>query len=98
MFQASVLFVKMVKTDSLAGPEINQGRPFRNGPDPKTVTTDSEWLTGETVTEPDPLGEGRVLKGTSHLLRIICASGILERMSGELFYFRVTNSWFAGIP
>ena len=57
MFQASVLFVKMVKTDNLAGPEINQGRPFRNGPDRKTVTTDFGWLKGVTVTEPDPLGE-----------------------------------------
>ena len=58
MFQASVLFVKMIKTDSLAGPEINQERSFRNGPDRETDTTDSEQLIRETVTEPYPLGEG----------------------------------------
>ena len=57
MFQASALCVKMIKTDNLAGPEINQGRPFRNGLDRKTVTTDSERLMGETVTEPTPLEE-----------------------------------------
>ena len=47
----------MVKTDNLAGPEINQERPFRNGPDRKTVTTDSERLMGEMVTELELLGE-----------------------------------------
>ena len=64
MFQAFVLFVKMVKTDNLAGPELNPGRPFRNGPDRKTVTTDSERLVGETIRKPDPFGgEGEYLRG-----------------------------------
>ena len=57
MLQASALFAKMDKTDNLAGPKVNPWGPFRNGPDRKTVTTDSERLKGETITEPDPFGD-----------------------------------------
>ena len=78
----------MVKTNNLAGPDLNPRRPFRNGPDRKTITTDSERLVGEMVTEPDPFrGEGEYLRGLLIFSKPFAQATLLRERAVSCFIF-----------
>ena len=78
MFQASALCVKMIKMDNLAGLEINQGRPLRNGPDQydQTGTTGPEHSYNgfRTVDRRNGYGTGPVKEEGEYLRGLLIFS------------------------
>jgi hypothetical protein len=78
----------MVKTETLTGPEPNLEKRLNNR-QCRSGRTGNGYNGTRTVRQDSyggrPMREG-VFKSIPLLLRTICASGIVERTSGEVFF------------